>query len=308
MRCTAGLAWWRSSHILAACQLDPGQENELRVFARSRVLDAHNVAATVRLPAQGVAVDVLGDYALVLLADSTVRLYHLCHKGKTTSASDGGVTDTAVAREAESSGGDDSAVVRLVALVDLRAHLLDLRRLVSIALCAASHEGMADNVGCAEPGQYSQGTQPRPQSIVVNYSGHVSAFALELPPTRAHGGADAQDGETAPASVARVVADVVPALLAVNVEAVWAPSPLYSVASCLENALWIGCGGDGLKVRIGNMVKRKKKRVWERGRNGLPFSSFYSTCTPPNLPLLAPLSPRSGCPFPPVTETPVGLC
>jgi hypothetical protein len=259
MRCTAGLAWWRSSHILAACHLDPGQENELRVFARSRVLDAHNVAAAVRLPVQGVAVDVLGDYALVLLADSTVRLYHLRHKGKTTSASNGAAADTNGVRDTESSGGDDSAVVRLVAIIDLRAHLLDLRRLVSIALCAASHEGMAEHVGHAEPGQYSQGTQPRPHSIVVNYSGQVSAFALELPSIPAQGSADAQDGEAAPTSVARVVAGVVPALLAVNVEAVWAPAPLHSVASCLENALWIGCGGDGLKARSGNGVKRKAR-------------------------------------------------
>eukprot|EP00049_Salpingoeca_infusionum_P011998 m.212303 g.212303 ORF g.212303 m.212303 type:complete len:1469 (+) comp15075_c2_seq2:145-4551(+) len=233
---TAGLAWWRSSHVVAAVQTvgEGMPEFSIRLYNATTSLHADQPAALRKLKRPVDVLSVLDNYVLLITKARKLLILQI-------HASDG----TETAHGATSTGSKDSHLGSLVfdtiCVVDLtQFNIYEHDHIVGASLCAISMESM----GSPAPGSIS--------SVVLNVAGKLSMCGLE------------ELSSSQKVAKGQTHALMHPHLLAMAVECHWVP-PLQQAQtydssidkiesgardslSLLQMALWLNCGNMGLKI------------------------------------------------------------
>lgn len=117
-----------------------------------------------------------------------------------------------------SSADQPAPRLTLVWEMQLKDHIPNIENLVSLTLVSGGND------------QTDQADQPdQPSGLIANVAGRLLMFALDL------------SGE-------RDLNFAAPVLLATGVENYWTPSKDQVPERHLQDALWLGCGGAGMKV------------------------------------------------------------
>ncbi|EGD75777.1 hypothetical protein PTSG_07896 [Salpingoeca rosetta] len=209
--CTAGLAWWRSTHIVVASYSEEHKTSQLQLYSRSENLDADRVVVNHKVSRDLVLINVLGDLIVAISSRRRVIIFRVSLESVTASHS--GIA----ARPA--------STLEIVLSQDLSAHIPFLSSLTDVSLTYVAVDDLTP----------AESTVIEAKSMILNVAGHLHLFPIE----RVH------DQSTGTSSSG--LGDGI--LLATDVEAAWVP-PIASTrsSSLLLDALWFSCGRMGLKV------------------------------------------------------------
>ncbi|XP_075416009.1 guanine nucleotide exchange factor subunit RIC1 isoform X2 [Tenrec ecaudatus] len=207
---TGGLAWWNESIVLACYNISDRQE-ELRVYLRTSNLD-NAFAHVTKAPAETLLLSVFRDMVIVFRADCSICLYSIERRA------DGPTTTTSI---------------QVLQEVSMSRYIPHPFLVVSVTLTSVSTE---NGITLKMPQQARDA-----ESIMLNLAGQLIMMQ------RDRSGPQIREKESSP-NPRKLLPFCPPVVLAQSVENVWTTCRANKQKRHLLEALWLSCGGSGMKV------------------------------------------------------------
>ncbi|XP_032747671.1 RAB6A-GEF complex partner protein 1 isoform X2 [Rattus rattus] len=207
---TGGLAWWNDFMVLACYNLSDRQE-ELRIYLRTSNLD-NAFAHVTKAPIETLLLSVFRDMVVVFRADCSICLYSI---------------------ERKSDGSNTTASVQVLQEVSMSRYIPHPFLVVSVTLTSVSTE---NGITLKMPQQARDA-----ESIMLNLAGQLIMMQ------RDRSGPQIREKDSNP-SQRKLLPFCPPVVLAQSVENVWTTCRANKQKRHLLEALWLSCGGAGMKV------------------------------------------------------------
>lgn len=207
---TGGLAWWNDFMVLACYNLSDRQE-ELRIYLRTSNLD-NAFAHVTKAPIETLLLSVFRDMVVVFRADCSICLYSI---------------------ERKSDGSSTTASVQVLQEVSMSRYIPHPFLVVSVTLTSVSTE---NGITLKMPQQARDA-----ESIMLNLAGQLIMMQ------RDRSGPQIREKDSNP-SQRKLLPFCPPVVLAQSVENVWTTCRANKQKRHLLEALWLSCGGAGMKV------------------------------------------------------------
>ncbi|XP_050013183.1 guanine nucleotide exchange factor subunit RIC1 isoform X4 [Alexandromys fortis] len=211
---TGGLAWWNDFMVLACYNLSDRQE-ELRIYLRTSNLD-NAFAHVTKAPVETLLLSVFRDMVVVFRADCSICLYSI---------------------EKKFDGSNTSASVQVLQEVSMSRYIPHPFLVVSVTLTSVSTE---NGITLKMPQQARDA-----ESIMLNLAGQLIMMQ------RDRSGPQIREKDSNPNQrklVSKSLPFCPPVVLAQSVENVWTTCRANKQKRHLLEALWLSCGGAGMKV------------------------------------------------------------
>lgn len=207
---TGGLAWWNDFMVLACYNLS-GRQEELRIYLRTSNLD-NAFAHVTKAPIETLLLSVFRDMVVVFRADCSICLYSI---------------------ERKSDGSNTTASVQVLQEVSMSRYIPHPFLVVSVTLTSVSTE---NGITLKMPQQARDA-----ESIMLNLAGQLIMMQ------RDRSGPQIREKDNNP-SQRKLLPFCPPVVLAQSVENVWTTCRANKQKRHLLEALWLSCGGAGMKV------------------------------------------------------------
>ncbi|XP_051055928.1 guanine nucleotide exchange factor subunit RIC1 [Phodopus roborovskii] len=207
---TGGLAWWNDFMVLACYNLSDRQE-ELRIYLRTSNLD-NAFAHVTKAPAETLLLSVFRDMVVVFRADCSICLYSI---------------------ERKFDGSNTTANVQVLQEVSMSRYIPHPFLVVSVTLTSVSTE---NGITLKMPQQARDA-----ESIMLNLAGQLIMMQ------RDRSGPQIREKDSNP-NQRKLLPFCPPVVLAQSVENVWTTCRANKQKRHLLEALWLSCGGAGMKV------------------------------------------------------------
>ncbi|NXK06510.1 RIC1 protein, partial [Herpetotheres cachinnans] len=210
MMVTGGLAWWNDFIVLACYNLNDHQE-ELRVYLRTSNLD-NAFAHITKLQADTLLLSVFRDIVILFRADCSICLYSI---------------------ERRPEGLNPTASIQVLQEVSMSRYIPHPFLVVSVTLTSVRTE---TGITLKMPQQACEA-----ESIMLNLAGQLIMLQ------RDRSGPQIRDKDNNP-NQRKHLPFCAPVVLAQSVENVWTTCRINKQKRHLLEALWLSCGGAGMKV------------------------------------------------------------
>ncbi|XP_035379345.1 guanine nucleotide exchange factor subunit RIC1 isoform X1 [Electrophorus electricus] len=210
MTVTGGLAWW-NDFVVVACYNFLHQQEELRLFLRSSNLDIA-FACVTKLHTGTLLLNVFRNMLIVFHTDCSICLYGI---------------------EKREDGPNPSASVELLQEVPMSRYIPHPSLVVSVTLTSVRTE---TGISLKAPQQACMA-----ESILLNLAGQLIMLQ------RDRSGPQVRETD-APSNQKKLLPFCPPVVLAQCVESVWTTCRSNRKKRHLVEALWLSCGGGGMKV------------------------------------------------------------
>ncbi|XP_014391183.1 PREDICTED: RAB6A-GEF complex partner protein 1 isoform X4 [Myotis brandtii] len=207
---TGGLAWWNDFIVLACYNISDRQE-ELRVYLRTSNLD-NAFAHITKAQAETLLLSVFRDMVVVFRADCSICLYSI---------------------EKKSEGPNTTAGIQVLQEVSMSRYIPHPFLVVSVTLTSVSTE---NGITLKMPQQARDA-----ESIMLNLAGQLIMMQ------RDRSGPQIREKDSNP-NQRKLLPFCPPVVLAQSVENVWTTCRANKQKRHLLEALWLSCGGAGMKV------------------------------------------------------------
>ncbi|XP_042542865.1 guanine nucleotide exchange factor subunit RIC1 isoform X4 [Dipodomys spectabilis] len=207
---TGGLAWWNDFMVLACYNISDRQE-ELRVYLRTSNLD-NAFAHVTKAQAETLLLSVFRDMVIVFRADCSICLYSI---------------------ERKSDGSNTTAGIQVLQEVSMSRYIPHPFLVVSVTLTSVSTE---NGITLKMPQQARDA-----ESIMLNLAGQLIMMQ------RDRSGPQIREKDSNP-NQRKLLPFCPPVVLAQSVENVWTTCRANKQKRHLLEALWLSCGGAGMKV------------------------------------------------------------
>ncbi|XP_027565581.1 guanine nucleotide exchange factor subunit RIC1 isoform X1 [Pipra filicauda] len=210
MMVTGGLAWWNDFIVLACYNLNDHQE-ELRIYLRTSNLD-NAFAHITKVQADTLLLSVFRDIVILFRADCSICLYSI---------------------ERRSEGLNPTASIQVLQEVSMSRYIPHPFLVVSVTLTSVRTE---TGITLKMPQQACEA-----ESIMLNLAGQLIMLQ------RDRSGPQIRDKDNNP-NQRKHLPFCAPVVLAQSVENVWTTCRINKQKRHLLEALWLSCGGAGMKV------------------------------------------------------------
>ncbi|XP_065520184.1 guanine nucleotide exchange factor subunit RIC1 isoform X2 [Lathamus discolor] len=210
MMVTGGLAWWNDFIVLACYNLNDRQE-ELRIYLRTSNLD-NAFAHITKVQADTLLLSVFRDMVILFRADCSICLYSI---------------------ERRPEGLNPTASIQVLQEVSMSRYIPHPFLVVSVTLTSVRTE---TGITLKMPQQACEA-----ESIMLNLAGQLIMLQ------RDRSGPQIRDKDNNP-NQRKHLPFCAPVVLAQSVENVWTTSRINKQKRHLLEALWLSCGGAGMKV------------------------------------------------------------
>ncbi|NWZ79756.1 guanine nucleotide exchange factor subunit RIC1 isoform X3 [Poecile atricapillus] len=210
MMVTGGLAWWNDFIVLACYNLNDHQE-ELRIYLRTSNLD-NAFAHITKVQANTLLLSVFRDIVILFRADCSICLYSI---------------------ERRSDGLNPTACIQILQEVSMSRYIPHPFLVVSVTLTSVRTE---TGITLKMPQQACEA-----ESIMLNLAGQLIMLQ------RDRSGPQIRDKDNNP-NQRKHLPFCAPVVLAQSVENVWTTCRINKQKRHLLEALWLSCGGAGMKV------------------------------------------------------------
>ncbi|NXU89600.1 RIC1 protein, partial [Xiphorhynchus elegans] len=210
MMVTGGLAWWNDFIVLACYNLNDRQE-ELRIYLRTSNLD-NAFAHITKVQADTLLLSVFRDIVILFRADCSICLYSI---------------------ERRSEGLNPTASIQVLQEVSMSRYIPHPFLVVSVTLTSVRTE---TGITLKMPQQACEA-----ESIMLNLAGQLIMLQ------RDRSGPQIRDKDSNP-NQRKHLPFCAPVVLAQSVENVWTTCRINKQKRHLLEALWLSCGGAGMKV------------------------------------------------------------
>ncbi|NXY29012.1 RIC1 protein, partial [Pomatorhinus ruficollis] len=210
MMVTGGLAWWNDFIVLACYNLNDHQE-ELRIYLRTSNLD-NAFAHITKVQANTLLLSVFRDIVVLFRADCSICLYSI---------------------ERRSEGLNPTASIQILQEVSMSRYIPHPFLVVSVTLTSVRTE---TGITLKMPQQACEA-----ESIMLNLAGQLIMLQ------RDRSGPQIRDKDNNP-NQRKHLPFCAPVVLAQSVENVWTTCRINKQKRHLLEALWLSCGGAGMKV------------------------------------------------------------
>ncbi|KAF6126944.1 RIC1-like protein, RAB6A GEF complex partner 1 [Phyllostomus discolor] len=207
---TGGLAWWNDFIVLACYNISDHQE-ELRVYLRTSNLD-NAFAHVTKAQVETLLLSVFRDMVIVFRADCSICLYSI---------------------ERKSDGPNITAGIQVLQEVSMSRYISHPFLVVSVTLTSVSTE---NGITLKMPQQARDA-----ESIMLNLAGQLIMMQ------RDRSGPQIREKDSNP-NQRKLLPFCPPVVLAQSVENVWTTCRANKQKRHLLEALWLSCGGAGMKV------------------------------------------------------------
>ncbi|XP_075582035.1 guanine nucleotide exchange factor subunit RIC1 isoform X2 [Pelecanus crispus] len=210
MMVTGGLAWWNDFIVLACYNLNDHQE-ELRIYLRTSNLD-NAFAHITKVQADTLLLSVFRDIVILFRADCSICLYSI---------------------ERRPEGLNPTASIQVLQEVSMSRYIPHPFLVVSVTLTSVRTE---TGITLKMPQQACEA-----ESIMINLAGQLIMLQ------RDRSGPQIRDKDNNP-NQRKHLPFCAPVVLAQSVENVWTTCRINKQKRHLLEALWLSCGGAGMKV------------------------------------------------------------
>ncbi|XP_032069019.1 RAB6A-GEF complex partner protein 1 [Thamnophis elegans] len=210
MTVTGGLAWWNDFIVIACYNLSDRQE-ELRVYLRTANLD-NTFAHITKVQAETLLLSVFRDIIILFRADCSICLYSIKRK---------------------SDGPNPTTSIQVLQEVSMSRYIPHPFLVVSVTLTSVRTE---TGISLKMPQQACEA-----ESIMLNLAGQLIMVQ------RDRSGPQIREKESSP-NQRKLLPFCAPVVLAQSVENVWTTCRSNKQKRHLLEALWLSCGGSGMKV------------------------------------------------------------
>ncbi|XP_032941103.1 guanine nucleotide exchange factor subunit RIC1 isoform X5 [Catharus ustulatus] len=210
MMVTGGLAWWNDFIVLACYNLNDHQE-ELRIYLRTSNLD-NAFAYITKVQANTLLLSVFRDIVILFREDCSICLYSI---------------------ERRSEGLNPTASIQILQEVSMSRYIPHPFLVVSVTLTSVRTE---TGITLKMPQQACEA-----ESIMLNLAGQLIMLQ------RDRSGPQIRDKDNNP-NQRKHLPFCAPVVLAQSVENVWTTCRINKQKRHLLEALWLSCGGAGMKV------------------------------------------------------------
>ncbi|XP_070598679.1 guanine nucleotide exchange factor subunit RIC1 [Erythrolamprus reginae] len=210
MTVTGGLAWWNDFIVIACYNLSDRQE-ELRVYLRTANLD-NAFAHITKVQAETLLLSVFRDIIILFRADCSICLYSIKRK---------------------SDGPNPTTSIQVLQEVSMSRYIPHPFLVVSVTLTSVRTE---TGISLKMPQQACDA-----ESIMLNLAGQLIMVQ------RDRSGPQIREKESSP-NQRKLLPFCAPVVLAQSVENVWTTCRSNKQKRHLLEALWLSCGGSGMKV------------------------------------------------------------
>ncbi|KAM6304560.1 guanine nucleotide exchange factor subunit RIC1 isoform 5-T5 [Podargus strigoides] len=210
MMVTGGLAWWNDFIVLACYNLNEHQE-ELRIYLRTSNLD-NAFAHITKVQADTLLLSVFRDIVILFRADCSICLYSI---------------------ERRPEGLNPTASIQVLQEVSMSRYIPHPFLVVSVTLTSVRTE---TGITLKMPQQACEA-----ESIMLNLAGQLIMLQ------RDRSGPQIRDKDNNP-NQRKHLPFCAPVVLAQSVENVWTTCRINKQKRHLLEALWLSCGGAGMKV------------------------------------------------------------
>ncbi|KAM6034411.1 guanine nucleotide exchange factor subunit RIC1 isoform 3-T3 [Chlamydotis macqueenii] len=210
MMVTGGLAWWNDFVVLACYNLNDHQE-ELRIYLRTSNLD-NAFAHITKVQADTLLLSVFRDIVILFRADCSICLYSI---------------------ERRPEGLNPTASIQVLQEVSMSRYIPHPFLVVSVTLTSVRTE---TGITLKMPQQACEA-----ESIMLNLAGQLIMLQ------RDRSGPQIRDKDNNP-NQRKHLPFCAPVVLAQSVENVWTTCRINKQKRHLLEALWLSCGGAGMKV------------------------------------------------------------
>ncbi|NWH72717.1 RIC1 protein, partial [Piaya cayana] len=210
MMVTGGLAWWNDFIVLACYNLNDHQE-ELRVYLRTSNLD-NAFAHVTKVQADTLLLSVFRDIIILFRADCSICLYSIQKRPE---------------------GLNPTATIQVLQEVSMSRYIPHPFLVVSVTLTSVRTE---TGITLKMPQQVCEA-----ESIMLNLAGQLIMLQ------RDRSGPQIRDKDSNP-NQRKHLPFCAPVVLAQSVENVWTTCRINKQKRHLLEALWLSCGGAGMKV------------------------------------------------------------
>ncbi|NXP08593.1 RIC1 protein, partial [Thinocorus orbignyianus] len=210
MMVTGGLAWWNDFIVLACYNLNDHQE-ELRIYLRTSNLD-NAFAHITKVQADTLLLSVFRDIVILFRADCSICLYSI---------------------ERRPEGLNSTASIQVLQEVSMSRYIPHPFLVVSVTLTSVRTE---TGITLKMPQQACEA-----ESIMLNLAGQLIMLQ------RDRSGPQIRDKDNNP-NQRKHLPFCAPVVLAQSVENVWTTCRINKQKRHLLEALWLSCGGAGMKV------------------------------------------------------------
>ncbi|XP_062455612.1 guanine nucleotide exchange factor subunit RIC1 isoform X2 [Rhea pennata] len=210
MMVTGGLAWWNDFIVLACYNLNDHQE-ELRIYLRTSNLD-NAFAHITKVQADTLLLSVFRDIVILFRADCSICLYSI---------------------ERRPEGLNPTASIQILQEVSMSRYIPHPFLVVSVTLTSVRTE---TGISLKMPQQACEA-----ESIMLNLAGQLIMLQ------RDRSGPQIREKDNNP-NQRKHLPFCAPVVLAQSVENVWTTCRINKQKRHLLEALWLSCGGAGMKV------------------------------------------------------------
>ncbi|XP_025939343.1 RAB6A-GEF complex partner protein 1 isoform X1 [Apteryx rowi] len=210
MMVTGGLAWWNDFIVLACYNLNDHQE-ELRIYLRTSNLD-NAFAHITKVQADTLLLSVFRDIVILFRADCSICLYSI---------------------EKRPEGLNPTASIQILQEVSMSRYIPHPFLVVSVTLTSVRTE---TGISLKMPQQACEA-----ESIMLNLAGQLIMLQ------RDRSGPQIREKDNNP-NQRKHLPFCAPVVLAQSVENVWTTCRINKQKRHLLEALWLSCGGAGMKV------------------------------------------------------------
>ncbi|XP_066474467.1 guanine nucleotide exchange factor subunit RIC1 isoform X1 [Tiliqua scincoides] len=210
MTVTGGLAWWNDFIVLACYNLSDRQE-ELRIYLRTANLD-NAFAHITKVQAETLLLSVFRDIVILFRGDCSICLYSI---------------------ERKSDGPNPTASIQVLQEVSMSRYIPHPFLVVSVTLTSVRTE---TGISLKMPQQACEA-----ESIMLNLAGQLIMVQ------RDRSGPQIREKDSS-CNQRKLLPFCAPVVLAQSVENVWTTCRSNKQKRHLLEALWLSCGGSGMKV------------------------------------------------------------
>ncbi|XP_067399143.1 guanine nucleotide exchange factor subunit RIC1 isoform X3 [Emydura macquarii macquarii] len=207
---TGGIAWWNDFIVLACYNLSDCQE-ELRIYLRTSNLD-NAFAHITKVQAETLLLSVFRDIVILFRADCSICLYSI---------------------ERRPDGPNSTASIQVLQEVSMSRYIPHPFLVISVTLTSVRTE---TGISLKMPQQACEA-----ESIMLNLAGQLIMLQ------RDRSGPQIREKDSSP-NQRKLLPFCAPVVLAQSVENVWTTCRANKQKRHLLEALWLSCGGSGMKV------------------------------------------------------------
>uniref|UniRef100_A0A8D0HFF1 Protein RIC1 homolog n=1 Tax=Sphenodon punctatus TaxID=8508 RepID=A0A8D0HFF1_SPHPU len=218
---TGGLAWWNDFIVLACYNLSDRQE-ELRIYLRTSNLD-NAFAHVTKVQAETLLLSVFRDIVILFRADCSICLYGI---------------------ERRFDGPNPTASIQVLQEVSMSRYIPHPFLVVSVTLTSVRTE---TGISLKMPQQACEA-----ESIMLNLAGQLIMVQ------RDRSGPQIREKDSSP-NQRKLLPFCSPVVLAQSVENVWTTCRANKQKRHLLEALWLSCGGSGMKVWLPLFPRDQRK-------------------------------------------------